>query len=627
MEIFEKLIEEFEKADKPQKNELIRGLLDELHNNPDKTLVLKYSQIAVDLAKENNKPNDIGIFQYNIGVTHWKMRNYKEARKYFKLAAINYNEADNTIGYSQTNMAIGVTHLNQGETRLAINYLRTSAFHFIRSKQKRQMASNYNWLGLCYTKLNSSDTALKYYLKSLKLYEELDMKDGIALSFNSLGLIYHELKKNSLAEEYFNKSIMIRREINDKGGIADCLNNIGMLHSSTDHQKSLEYYSEALVIHRELGYKDRISNVLNNIGNIYIDLKEYDKVQEYYAESIKLREEIGDKNGLLNSLLNLSDSYINTKKFKLAKQLLEKAAPLAKKDELLKSHEYYQIYAKYCKGTKQFEKALESYQKYNEKYFEIFSKNHSTKIAELQSKYELEKKERENRIFQLKNVELQNALHTIKEKNNELREQSEELELTSRILRHDISNNLTVINSALRIYQKSENKMMLDEIPRQVKKSIDLIQALGKMQALIKESHKKERCQLSPILDKLIAIYKGIDISYSGDAFVWADTTLDSVFDNLISNSLRHGKTSRIKVIIEKNEDTVLVKFCDWGGGIPDAIKGKIFEENFIYGKSGHTGLGLFIVKRSIHKFGGYIKVSDNKPNGTCFDLTFKAAD
>lgn len=627
MDTYKKLIAKFEKSDKLQKKELIKELIDELHKLPDKTLILKYSHIALELAEEDNNLKDIGLFQYKIGVNLWKKRDYDEARKYFQIAAISYQKAGNFRDQNKSKMAIGVTHLNQGETRLAIDYLRKSAFYFIRTKQKRQLASNYNWLGLCYTKLNSSDTALKFYLKSMKIYEELKDREGIALSLNSVGLIYHDLDKKELAEDSFKESLDIRRDIDDKGGIADCLNNIGMLYSKTDLDKSLKYYQEALKIHRELGYKDRIANILNNIGNIHLVQENFEQLHIFYSECIKLREEIGDKNGLLAALLNLADAYIDFNKLDLAKQYLEKSSSLAEKNELLRSNDFYRIYAKYYQGIEKYKEAFEYYQIYSKKQIEIFSEKYSAKIMQLQAKYELDKTQKENRIFQLKNVELQNALNTIKIQNNELRNQSQELDLTSRILRHDISNNLAVINSAVRIFKKypENEKEMLNEIPRQVKKSIDLIQSLGKMQALIKKSHKIKKLQLSPILEKLIIAYHGIDITFKGDAKVWADVTLESVFDNLISNAIRHGKSNKITIGITTSKQLVKVNVCDFGIGIPDSVKNKIFDENFVYGRTGHTGLGLFIVRRSIQNFDGSIKVRDNKPKGTCFEITFKA--
>ena len=66
------------------------------------------------------------------------------------------------------------------------------------------------------------------------------------------------------------------------------------------------------------------------------------------------------------------------------------------------------------------------------------------------------------------------------------------------------------------------------------------------------------------------------------------------------------------------------VKFIDNGTGIPFEIKDKIFDEGFHYCKSGHTGIGLHIVKENIERYGGKFSVEDNQPNGTVFVINLK---
>ena len=62
----------------------------------------------------------------------------------------------------------------------------------------------------------------------------------------------------------------------------------------------------------------------------------------------------------------------------------------------------------------------------------------------------------------------------------------------------------------------------------------------------------------------------------------------------------------------------------DNGMGIPDEIKFMIFKEGFYHGKSGHTGIGLHIVKKTIERYGGYIYVDDNKPKGVAFIISLR---
>jgi signal transduction histidine kinase len=73
---------------------------------------------------------------------------------------------------------------------------------------------------------------------------------------------------------------------------------------------------------------------------------------------------------------------------------------------------------------------------------------------------------------------------------------------------------------------------------------------------------------------------------------------------------------------MESKEDYCELRISDNGSGIPDKIKGRVFDEGFKYGKSGHTGLGLYITKRIVERYGD-ISVEDNHPSGTTFIIRF----
>ena len=93
------------------------------------------------------------------------------------------------------------------------------------------------------------------------------------------------------------------------------------------------------------------------------------------------------------------------------------------------------------------------------------------------------------------------------------------------------------------------------------------------------------------------------------------------VMINLIKNSLAAIKNEgkiRIQTSYDPKIQTVRLEVSDNGCGIPDEDKGRLFEPYFSTKKSG-TGLGLTIVNAIISDHNGYIRVRDNKPQGTTF--------
>lgn len=70
----------------------------------------------------------------------------------------------------------------------------------------------------------------------------------------------------------------------------------------------------------------------------------------------------------------------------------------------------------------------------------------------------------------------------------------------------------------------------------------------------------------------------------------------------------------------------VILKISDNGKGIPEEFREKIFEEGFKYGNSANTGLGLYLVKQTIDRYGGSIEINENSPSGAVFLIKLKKA-
>ena len=127
------------------------------------------------------------------------------------------------------------------------------------------------------------------------------------------------------------------------------------------------------------------------------------------------------------------------------------------------------------------------------------------------------------------------------------------------------------------------------------------------------------------ILEDLCADYPETVININGDCSnILGDVALRQVFDNLIRNSIIHGKTSKIDINLNEKEDFCEITIADYGFGIPDTIKNKILGDGFSFSPTNTTGMGLYIVMTLMERYGGKIKVQDNKPNGVVFILEFK---
>lgn len=205
-----------------------------------------------------------------------------------------------------------------------------------------------------------------------------------------------------------------------------------------------------------------------------------------------------------------------------------------------------------------------------------------------------------------------------------LKTSKERLRILNKILRHDLTNDIVVINSAMNIYNSTSNQDMLTEIGKRIQKVLESIQYYRNYESFIDSNAELEEVEVSKLLFDLVPDFPELEFDIKGSCKIFADDALRSVFINLISNSIKHGNSSKIDVIITSDKQDCIIQFCNNGKGIPNEIKGKIFDEGFSHGETGHIGVGLYIVKKTIEHYNGSIIVEDDKQNGVVFTIKLK---
>ncbi|MFN8288596.1 MAG: HAMP domain-containing sensor histidine kinase [Chitinophagales bacterium] len=101
-----------------------------------------------------------------------------------------------------------------------------------------------------------------------------------------------------------------------------------------------------------------------------------------------------------------------------------------------------------------------------------------------------------------------------------------------------------------------------------------------------------------------------------------------SVVINLVENAIKYSEeNSNVKVALNKEGDSILLRIADEGVGIDAAERWKIFEKFYRVGsedtrKTKGTGLGLYIVKRYVEIYKGTIDVTPNTPKGSIFTIS-----
>jgi signal transduction histidine kinase len=107
---------------------------------------------------------------------------------------------------------------------------------------------------------------------------------------------------------------------------------------------------------------------------------------------------------------------------------------------------------------------------------------------------------------------------------------------------------------------------------------------------------------------------------------VWVDPDrFAQVVTNLVENAQRHGMGMREIVLRRPTRfpDGVALEVYDFGPGIPEEIRARMFTRFWRSGDRGGTGLGLYIVKGVVDAHGGEIEVCDADKGGACIGVWF----
>jgi signal transduction histidine kinase len=113
-------------------------------------------------------------------------------------------------------------------------------------------------------------------------------------------------------------------------------------------------------------------------------------------------------------------------------------------------------------------------------------------------------------------------------------------------------------------------------------------------------------------------------IEITGDKFA-----LTSVVTNLVENAIKYSKPCEaVEVKLFQKEGRVHLQVADHGIGITDEEKSRIFDKFYRVGSEDTrntkgTGLGLYIVKQVLDKHEASIRVKDNRPEGSIFEVVF----
>jgi len=236
-----------------------------------------------------------------------------------------------------------------------------------------------------------------------------------------------------------------------------------------------------------------------------------------------------------------------------------------------------------------------------------------------------------------------------KEYERRLEEQTEQLEMLNRILRHDINNDMNVVIGMTELVQSElDDEQARNRLGKVLNASRDVVEltrsARDLMKAMLSEDRERKPVRLARVLESEVDAIKsstdGALVQFDGplpSVRVLADDLLASVFRNILKNAVQHNDkaVAEVDVAVETDGERVRVAFADNGPGISDRQKDRIFGKDEKGLESEGTGIGLYLVHSLVDSYGGEVRVADRADHplggadadGTVFTVELEAVD
>jgi tetratricopeptide (TPR) repeat protein/tRNA A-37 threonylcarbamoyl transferase component Bud32 len=427
-------------------NKLSDALRQESGDKDTLEIVLEYAHKALEYAKEFKQADQEVYALANIAHAYWRMGHYDRALPHAKKCLERAENRKNKTEILNALELLGFIYSEIPDYPKAVDRFKRMARLYSEMGDKEREARIYNAVGNLYWKIGEMGDALDAKMKALELYRavgnhyyEVMMMEYIGMFYSkkfynnekaleyyleaakigeregviiptcrvymSLGEFYKDQKNYEKSSQYLEKAIKICKDTKDKkqrSWLITAYSQKGeLLEELKDYDRALVYLNHALKL--EMQYEsvlftpyDNPINILIDIGQVHYKKGEfqtaitnYKKALDYALELQLIEEQafcykyIGEiqlaRGDLRNASVNLDKSLAMAKKIK----------------ETLLIKDNYNLLTDLYQQQGNYKKALDYHRLYADLKDKIYDEQSAESLAEMQTRYETEKKERE----------------------------------------------------------------------------------------------------------------------------------------------------------------------------------------------------------------------------------------
>lgn len=604
----------------------------------------------------SNNPAKKRIESVMLFCSEWDSYSPDTLWKYANLASRLVNRYGNEKQKLRTNYFLAAYYFQENKLDSAQSLL-TSAF----AKYKRAFSFDENYISFyrlqsnIFLRKSMFDENMQNNLSLLQIAEKANDTLGIANANMGVGNTYNLMQRKREAIDWYLRALNLLTNDKLRSGLSQLYINLAIAYYKLQSEDSSFYYVRKGV---EYSAKSNLTNYANALAVYAGLLAEFNKPEEAetaFKNALEARKKIGDSYYIISDMAQFALFYLNTKQPLKGAELCKEGVVLAQKNNIAPGDDLYETMARCYIAAGDYKNATETLQQLLTLKDSVYAKNLATGIAEMQTKYEVQKKEAEiaqqhlsivkknyliygsvvvllllvlltyqffRRYQQKQHFQLHKAVENEKQLSAKAVNEAEENE--RKRIAADLHDNLGAQANAL-LYGTEQLKNSVGDEPELLDNlqytARDMMQSLRETSWAMKHSEVTSADIWIRIINfskRLDLVFSNIKISTNGDA----DTKMKFsstralqiilIIQEAVNNSVRHSGAERITVTSKNYENEWELSVQDNGSG---------FDVSSIQ----NDGIGLVNMKERAEKAGIILEIKSVSRSGTIIDLQIPA--
>ena len=283
-----------------------------------------YFRKYFQLAEGQGKQADAANALNSLGVIAFNLGQFQEALSFYEKAKTRYNDLRDTAMLALTNNNIGTLYRDMGQPEKAMEHLFAGLDIAEKSGNNYHTNLAFHNIGLVHWDQKNYDKALAYLRKAIAI-DDPQLAFIKANDFSTLGAVFFEMEELDSAGHYYSVARQTAEKTNNQRLLASILNQQGALYLKRKQWESAQQeLGLARAISEELDFPKEKVMAGYAFGRLYLETGKPQKAIQILVSALSLADSLGYVDAKLEALEDLAGAYTQTGNFATAFDVSQK---------------------------------------------------------------------------------------------------------------------------------------------------------------------------------------------------------------------------------------------------------------------------------------------------------------